>query len=498
MLFNSINYLIFFPVVVFIYFFIPQKTKNYWLLCASYYFYMCWNAKYAMLMLFSTLVTYSCGCLLDIIQSKEWDKKKELLFKKITVAVSLFLNLGVLFYFKYMNFTLQNVFKLLKIINIELNVPSFDIILPVGISFFTFQAVGYTIDVYRNEIKAERNFCRYALFVSFFPQLVAGPIERSKNLLIQLHTAHKFNAKQAESGLLTMVYGLFLKIVIADNISSVIDPIFATPDQYAGMELFFAVIMFAFQIYCDFEGYSKLAIGSAQVLGIHLNQNFNAPYLASSIKDFWRRWHISLTSWFRDYLYISLGGNRKGRLRKYLNTMIIFLCSGLWHGAGWKFVVWGGLNGFFCVIEDCLRPFKERIFSKLKINQGNISYKIFQRVTTFLLVDFTWIFFRAETFRSGLYILHKIIIEFKWEWILTAGYSCLFNSVNTLMVIALSLLFLLVVDYLHYKGKDLQKIFFSQQILFRWIAYFFFFMLIIYWGAYGGGYEQTQFIYFQF
>lgn len=498
MLFNSIDYLIFFPIVVFIYYLIPQRIRYLWLLCASYYFYMCWNAKYALLILFSTLVTYACGYLLDIINSKSWNRKKEVLLKKSTIIISLLLNLGILFYFKYVNFTLQTITKLLQIINIKISIPSFDILLPVGISFFTFQAIGYTIDVYRGEIKAERNFFKYALFVSFFPQLVAGPIERSKNLLVQLQTTHMFDTVQAESGLLTMMYGLFLKIVIADNISNVINPVFATPDQYMGMSLFLAAILFAFQIYCDFEGYSKLAIGSAQVLGIHLNQNFNSPYLASSVKDFWRRWHVSLTSWFRDYLYISLGGNQKGKLRKFINTMIIFLCSGLWHGADWKFIVWGGLNGLFCITEDFLKPVNKRWFYKLKINKCFLSYKIFQRIVTFLLIDFTWVFFRAETFRSAIYILYKIVKEFKLEWFLTAEYLNIFITSNKLITITLSLLFLLIIDYLRYKGTNLQNLFFSQQILFRWIAYFFFFILIIYWGAYGTDYEQTQFIYFQF
>ncbi|MCM1125274.1 MAG: MBOAT family protein [Lachnospiraceae bacterium] len=498
MLFNSINYLIFFPIVVFIYYLIPKRIKHLWLLCASYFFYMCWNAKYALLMLFSTLVTYGCGYLLDIIKSKSLNEKKELLLKRFTIIVSLLLNLGILFYFKYINFALQTIIKLFQLVNIEISIPSFDIILPVGISFFTFQAIGYTIDVYRGEIKAERNLFRYALFVSFFPQLVAGPIERSKNLLTQLHTAHKFDVSQAESGLLTMVYGLFLKVVIADNISNVIDPVFSSPEQYMGMELLLAVILFAFQIYCDFEGYSKLAIGSARVLGIHLNQNFNSPYLASSVKDFWRRWHISLTSWFRDYLYISLGGNRKGVLRKHFNMMIIFLCSGLWHGAGWKFIVWGGLNGLFCITEDLFKPINEKWFYKLKINKCTFSYKLFQRIAAFLLIDFTWIFFRAETLRSAIYILCKIVEEFKFEWILVAEYLNTFISPQQFIVITLSLLVLFVIDYLRYKKINLQELFFSQQFLFRWIVYFFLFLLIIYWGAYGTDYEQTQFIYFQF
>lgn len=318
MLFNSINYLFFFPIVVLLYFLIPKKAKNIWLLAASYYFYMCWNAKYILLILFSTVITYVSGILLERAKEKRWEDKKKVLYKKGVVAASLLLNLGTLFYFKYTGFALESISRLLGLAHIDLQAPTFDIVLPIGISFFTFQALGYTIDVYRDEIKAETNFFRYALFVSFFPQLVAGPIERSKNLLFQLQEPKRFNVSHAKSGLLTMAYGLFLKMVVADNIACVIDPVFENPQNYLGMELLVAVVLFAFQIYCDFEGYTKMAIGSADVLGYQLKDNFKTPYFAESVKDFWRRWHISLTSWFRDYLYIPLGGGKMEELKNRL------------------------------------------------------------------------------------------------------------------------------------------------------------------------------------
>ena len=345
MLFNSIQYLMFFPVVTLLYFVIPKKVRYLWLLASSYFFYMCWNAKYGLLILFSTFVTWLGGIVLDRLNRKGEEGKRIAGRKKAVAAICLLLNLGLLFYFKYTGFAFRTVEKIFGMVNIKLAVPSFDIVLPVGISFFIFQALGYMIDVYRGEgrgIRAEYNFFRYALFVSFFPQLVAGPIERSKNLLLQLREPKAFDSGQARSGLLTMGYGLFLKIVLADRIAAAVDPVFASPDSYAGMELLAATFLFAFQIYCDFQGYTKLAIGSAKVLGIRLNENFDSPYHAISVKDFWRRWHISLTSWFRDYLYIPLGGSRKGTVRKYINTLIVFLCSGLWHGAAWHYVVWGG------------------------------------------------------------------------------------------------------------------------------------------------------------
>lgn len=489
MLFNSIDYLIFFPIVIMIYFIIPKKIKKVWLLASSYYFYMNWNAKYALLLLFSTFVTYLCGILLGTVSSKKT--------KRLIIGISMLLIFGVLFYFKYVNFTLNVFSQILNILHIQAKVRAFDIILPVGISFFTFQAVGYTVDVYRNELPAEKNFIRYALFISFFPQLVAGPIERSKNLLNQLIENKKFDADNARIGLLTMEYGLFLKIVVADNISSVIDPLFSSPEEYAGMEMLMASILFAFQIYCDFEGYTKLAIGSARILGYKLNENFNAPYFAVSIKDFWRRWHISLTSWFRDYLYIPLGGSKKGKIRKQINTMIIFLCSGLWHGAAWHYVFWGGLNGLFSVIEDVFMPFKLKVYNKLRINENMFCYKVFQRIVTFLLVDITWIFFRVSL-RSGFLILKKILTEFNLAWFINVEYTDIFGTPNVMMIIIVSLAIVLFTDALRYAGRNVSSIIFKQQIIFRWIIYWLLFMLILYWGVYGDGYEQTQFIYFQF
>lgn len=340
MVFNSINYLIFFPIVLLVNFILPKRIRYIWLLAASYFFYMCWNAKYALLILASTVITYLCGMALDCVLSV--NNKNTSILKKVILAISLLLNLGILFYFKYTNFILENIEKIFNFLKIECSIPVVDIMLPVGISFFTFQALGYTLDVYRGELKAEKNFFRYALFVSFFPQLVAGPIERSKNLLLQLKKPQDFNVDRAKSGLLTIAYGLIVKIVIADTIASVIDPVFLMPENYKGMEMLFATILFGFQIYCDFNGYTQIAIGSAEMLGYKLNENFDSPYMACSVKDFWRRWHISLTSWFRDYLYIPLGGNRKGKWRKELNTLIVFLCSGLWHGASWHYVIWGG------------------------------------------------------------------------------------------------------------------------------------------------------------
>ena len=310
MLFNSIEFLIFFPIVICVYFILPKKFKQLWLLIASYYFYMCWNAKYALLLLFSTVVTFCSGLMLEKakhIEAGEKDKKKIL---NAIVAGSFILNLAVLFFFKYTNFALQALSGFLsRALYIYIDVPVFDIVLPVGISFYTFQALSYTMDVYRNEIYAEKNFIRYALFVSFFPQLVAGPIERSKNLLKQLNVPKKFCFENFREGLLLMLWGYFLKVVIADRIAVFVDTVYNDYATYAGWYLIIATMLFAVQIYCDFYGYSSIAVGAAKVLGIKLMENFNAPYFSATVSQFWRNWHISLTSWFRDYLYIPLGGN---------------------------------------------------------------------------------------------------------------------------------------------------------------------------------------------
>jgi len=346
MLFNSYDFLIFFPIVTLIYFLIPHKVRYIWLLITSYYFYMCWNAKYALILLFSTTITYVAGLLIEKA-NKIKDEKRSKKWKKVFVTISFVINLLILFLFKYFDFAVENINSILILFNMKVLSPSFDVVLPVGISFYIFQALSYTVDVYRKDVHVEKNFFKYALFVSFFPQLVAGPIERSKNLLKQIHERHYFDGQRVKDGLLLMIWGGFQKIVIADRVAIVVNTVFNNFPEYGGMYIVVAAILFAIQIYCDFAGYSTIAMGSAKVMGFELMENFNAPYFSTSVSEFWRRWHISLSSWFKDYLYIPLGGNRKGKTRKYINLMIVFIVSGLWHGAQWSFVIWGALNRCF-------------------------------------------------------------------------------------------------------------------------------------------------------
>ena len=490
MLFNSIDFLLFFPIVTILYFLLPHRVRWVWLLAASYYFYMCWNARYVLLILVSTVITYVSGLLIERTQKTAW--------KKWVVAGSFGMNLGILFYFKYTNFALGVLTSLFARIHIELNIPVFDIVLPVGISFYTFQALSYTMDVYRGEIYAEKDFFRYALFVSFFPQLVAGPIERSKNLLKQLAVPTKFCFGNAREGLLLMLWGFFLKIVMADRIASFVDTVYGDFATYPGMYLVVATMLFAVQLYCDFAGYSTIAMGAAKVMGITLMENFDAPYLSTSVAQFWRRWHISLTSWFRDYLYIPLGGSRKGKIRKYVNTMIVFLASGLWHGASFSFVVWGGLNGFYQVVGDVLQPVRDRMVSFLRLDRASLGHKLIHIIGTFVLVDFSMIFFRANQFKDALAII-KSIVSVKNPWILFDGslYSCGLDMKNFhLMLLGIVILFF--ADLCKRKGIRVREVIIGQDYWFRWIFIALAISGILTFGIWGPNYNEANFIYFQF
>ena len=333
MLFNSIAFLLFFPIVCVCYFALPSlKVRNLFLLAASYYFYMNWQPIYALLLLTSTVITYLAA---RGIGHFEDDRKK-----RACLLTSLILNLGILFLFKYYDFAAENVTSLLRVLGIAVDFPSFSMLLPVGISFYTFQALGYSIDVYREKTPVEKDFFTYALFVSFFPQLVAGPIERSTNLLPQFKEKHSFCYEEVMAGFRLMLWGYFLKLALADRCAIYVDAIFNNVEQHNGGSFLLASLFFPFQIYGDFAGYSLVAIGVARVLGFRLMENFRRPYFAASVTEFWRRWHISLSTWFKDYVYIPLGGNRCGRYRQYFNVLTTFVVSGLWHGANWTFLVW--------------------------------------------------------------------------------------------------------------------------------------------------------------
>ena len=493
MLFNSINYLFFLPIVVMLYFLLPQKMRNLWLLIVSYFFYMNWNAKYALLLAASTAITFVCSLFVEHFKNKSQVTKA-----KACLIVCIVSNLSMLIFFKYTNFLLENVNRAFRIVGVERQFELLDIILPVGISFYIFQALGYTIDVYRGKVKATKSFFKYALFVSFFPQLVAGPIERSGNLLPQFDEKHKFDVEKTRSGLLLILWGLFMKIVIADNIAGTVNMIYEHFEAYSGVEIIIATVLFGFQIYCDFAGYSNIAVGSARILGFRLMENFESPYMATSVTDFWRRWHISLTKWFTDYLYIPLGGNRKGKIRQYVNTMIVFLTSGIWHGAEWTYIAWGGLNGLYLVIEKATADVRKKIRKRLGVKEENFSYRLWQRVSMFFWVDLAWMFFRSTGFHTTFLMLKRIITNMEISKLF--GWAVYNIGLDTQMIVVLifALMLLIVVDYMKYKGIDVNAWVLKQGVVFRWCVYLGLLGIIIIFGAYGHTYEQTEFIYFQF
>jgi D-alanyl-lipoteichoic acid acyltransferase DltB (MBOAT superfamily) len=397
MLFNSLEFLVFFPIVVAAYFALNPKYRWILLLLASYYFYMCWSYKYIVLIMFSTVVDYFSGILMHRTEEKR--------LRKLLLLASLTTNLGLLFFFKYFNFFGDTVNFFFDKFNIFKEVPAYDFLLPVGISFYTFQTLSYTIDIYRRKQKPEYHFGRFALFVSFFPQLVAGPIERSVNLLPQFREDYKFEYERVKEGIFLMAWGFFKKVVIADRLAEYVNMVYNNPGDFGGFQNMIATFFFSFQIYCDFSGYSDIAIGAALILGYRLMTNFRRPYFAMSIREFWKRWHISLSTWFQDYVYISLGGNRVVKWRWYYNLFITFLVSGLWHGAEWTFVIWGALHGFYLIFAIWTKTLRERANTLLGISKYPGLYKFTQIFVTFILVYFSWIFFRANNTYDAFLII---------------------------------------------------------------------------------------------
>lgn len=499
MQFNSFDFMLFFPIVLVVYFVIPVKIRNVWLLAASYYFYMSWSPKYALLIGFSTFVTFLCG--VGIEKWKE-EEKTETNRKKYLLIFAIVVNLAILAVFKYGNFILESVDMLLCKLHMGGVDRRLNLLLPVGISFYTFQALGYVVDVWRGEVKAEKNIVRYALFVSFFPQLVAGPIERSKNLLGQIQSVEKirlWNAQRVTSGAILMVWGFFTKMVVADRLAILVDTVFDNYRVYGSTELILAAIGFSIQIYCDFSSYSLIAIGAAKIMGFQLMENFNTPYFAKDIRDFWSRWHISLSTWFRDYLYIPLGGNRKGKFRKACNLMIVFLISGLWHGANWTFVVWGGIHGGYQVVSDILKPYAGKIQQKLKIKTECFSWRFLRILTTYAMVVFAWIFFRADSILEALSYLKRILV-YPTPWRLFDGgiYSLGLDRIE-MNILLVSLTMLLLVDFIKYRTRQtIDEFLMEQNFWFEWLAIIFAIAMIFVYGEYGPVFDAKQFIYFQF
>lgn len=397
MLFNSLSFLVFFPIVVLVYWLLPVKARNPFLLLASYYFYMNWEPVYALLILFSSVTTWACALWISRLTTIGGGKNR-----RWVIGLCIGINLLILGVFKYAGFINGSIRDLLQMLGISISIPDFGLLLPVGISFYTFQAIGYTVDVYRGTIRAERSLPVYMLFVSFFPQLVAGPIERAKNLLPQFGERHRFDGGACIHGIYMMLWGYFMKLCIADNVSTYVDAVYNNLEAHNGTSIALATFFFTFQIFCDFAGYSLIAIGTAKCVGFRLMTNFRKPYLSTSIRDFWHRWHISLTSWLTDYVYIPLGGSRCKRAKHYRNILSTFLISGLWHGANWTFVIWGGYHGLLMIGDNVAhRVLPERVMAHRLM-------KIAGWAGTFLLVMIGWVFFRANTVSDAFMALRKM------------------------------------------------------------------------------------------
>lgn len=451
---------------------------------------MCWNPWYILLILFSTTATFVSGIL---IEKQSTDKKK-----RIIVALSFIANLGMLALFKYYNFFVDNINLSFKLFGISYSIKNRHIILPVGISFFSFQALSYTVDVYRGGIKPVKNFLKYALFVSFFPQLVAGPIERSGKLICQFEEEHKWDYNRARDGFLLMLHGYFMKMVVADRIAIFVDAVYGDISTYGGWYLIVASMLFSIQIFCDFAGYSTIALGAARILGFELTDNFNAPYFSKSIAEFWGRWHISLMNWFRDYIYIPLGGNRKGTVRKYVNVLVVFLISGIWHGASWAFILWGVINGIYQIIGKVLTPLRNKVVSIFGLNRESFGHRFFKVVVTYLLVTFAWIFFRAGDATTAMSCV-KSIFTANNPWVLfdNSLYELGLDWKN-FQVMLLSIGILGIAEYCKYKGIIIRENLVNQNLWFRWLVYIVAIVAIFVFGIYGSAYDEAGFIYFQF
>ena len=495
MLFNSLHFLLFFPAVVGIYFIVPKKVRWVWLLIASYYYYMSWSVKYAGLLALSTAITWLSGILIDRFGSLPDGERK----KKWVIAFSFLTNIAILFIFKYFHFGLNALNKILRLLHLRAVTSNFSVLLPVGISFYILQALSYTMDVYRGKVKVEKNIFKYALFVSFFPQLVAGPIERSQDLLPQILVPHEFDFDRVKHGLWMMLWGYFQKLVIADRLAMFVNTVYGNPANYlhGGAVNLTALVFFAFQTYADFAGYSNLALGAAEVLGFRLTKNFVRPFFSVNITEFWTRWHVSLSRWFVNYLYIPLGGNRVGTFRKYLNLMIVFLVSGLWHGANWTFLVWGGLNGLISVTERLLTPLWRKARSLLHFNDRSGLMKCVQSAYVIFMFGLVQVFFRSESLGQAVDFLKGMCRFDPYDFFNGKLLNYGMDRAN-FVITALSLLVLFVVAWLQRDGVSLRSRIDAQPLVLRWGLVIAAIAAVVFFGVYGPGFDASQFIYFQF
>jgi len=480
MLFNSFSFGLFLIVTFVLYWTIfnrRQRLRNVFLLAASYFFYGCWDWRFLFLIAFITLTDFVCGALLG-----NTDEKRK---RKTLLVSALIINLGVLGFFKYFNFFIDSFIELMNMMGVATSVSTMDIVLPVGISFFTFQGLSYVLDIYYDRFQPTKDVVAFATFVSFFPQLVAGPIERAKDLLPQftnIEDRKPFSYDDTRRGLFLIVIGLFKKMVIADRLAVYVDSAYNDVGAVNGLPALIAVVFFAFQLYLDFSAYSQIAIGTARIFGYRLSTNFNKPYVATSFKDFWSRWHITLTSWFRDYLYFPLGGNRKGSFRTFINVMIVFAVSGLWHGASWSFVIWGCLNGLALAVFD----------KALHLNPKNFIAKVLSCLFVVGFWTLSLIFFRASSLGDAVTMFGNLGFSNAAEI-----YSFGLNKPELKFSFCIIAALMLIEIIMKNREDKIENVFFNKYVGVRWLCYIIVILGTIYLGIYGGG-SDAAFIYFQF
>lgn len=475
MLFNSFSFLLFFPVATLLYYLIPYKLRWEYLLLVSYGFYMNWNPSYALLLLFVTIVSYIISISINRSQAR---KKKRIL------TIGIIFSILPLVIFKYLNFINDSVFTILNDIGVRIEVPKFNLLLPVGISFFTFKAISYMVDVYKGKNHVEKNPGIYALYIAFFVDLSAGPIDRAEKLIPQLKAKHSFVPENVVKGLRMMLWGYFMKVMIADRITLYVDPIFNNLNNHSELSVLVAAILFSIQIYCDFGGYSFIAIGCGKVMGFDLMMNFERPYMATCVTDFWRRWHISLSTWFRDYVYIPLGGNRCSKGRHIFNLLVTFTVSGLWHGANWTFVIWGFLNGLFQVIGKEMKNLKTHTRRFFKLSENSQIAYWWNITVTFVLMTVAWTFFKANSVEDAF---KAVSMMFK-----PVGHLYL-PQISLLVYIIIGCTILFFCDIIQEK-KGKHPMLENKYIGIRFLSYIFLTIMILAVGVFDGG----QFIYFQF
>lgn len=494
MLFNSIGFIVFLILVFGIYHIIPGKFRLSVLLISGFYFYMSWNYKYGLLLAGVVLLSYFGALFIE---------RKPVYQRKIILLGCIVIDIFLLFVFKYSNMLLETIYGVKSILGQTGQIPVLNIILPVGISFYIFQSMGYLLDVYWNKIEAEKDFWCFGAFIAFFPQLVAGPIERSGNLLKQMRNISDYKLQEEDfyTGIFQMLFGYFEKIVIADCVAEVVTVVYTEYTDFCGAYILLATVLFAIQIYCDFDGYTNIAIGVARLFGIRLIKNFNTPYFSQSVTEFWHRWHISLSTWFRDYVYIPLGGNRKGKMKKYRNILLTFLISGLWHGANWNFVVWGGIHGLYQIAEDVLGFTSEKRKGILK--------RSIQVVMTFLFVDYAWLFFRADSLTDALYMTKRILTQFQVRELINREMMIqLHLTIAEWCVLLLAIVALCCVDlYKYYLDKknirnnsvlEIYELAYKLPVSLRSLSIIIVIWLLVVFGHYGPQFNASQFIYFQF